>query len=69
MSAVESRLYKIMGGQVELFQFFQSRNPVEHIGIPRIIAFKVTFFEKPFPYQRNLTYEYKDAYNTLLPIL
>ena len=69
MSAVESRLYKIMGRHVELFPFFQSRNPVEHMRIPRIIAFKVTFFDKLFPYQRNLTYKYKDAYNTLLPIL
>ena len=34
--------------------------------IPKIIAFKVTFFEKlVFPFHRSLTYKYTDAYNIL----
>ena len=37
--------------------------------IPKIIAFKVTFFEKlVFPFQRSLTYKYTDAYIALLSV-
>ena len=69
MPAVESCLYKTMGSQVEPFWFFQSSNPVERMRISKIIAFKITFFEKlVFPFQRSLTYKYTDAYNTLLSI-
>ena len=35
-----------MGQRVEPFWFFQSSNSVEHMRIPKIVAFKVTFFEK-----------------------
>ena len=41
MAALESRLNKIMGLRVESFWHFQISNSVEHIRLPKVVAFKV----------------------------
>ena len=46
MSVVEYHLHKIMGQQVQPFWFFHSSNYVEHMGIPKVVAFKVVFIWK-----------------------
>ena len=46
VSAVESRLHKNMGQNVEPFGIFQSSSSVEHMQIPIAVAFKVAFIEK-----------------------
>ena len=45
MSALESHLHKIMGQQVEPFEFFQSCSSVEYMRIPKVEVFKVAFIE------------------------
>ena len=46
MSAVESSLIKSWGNKSNLSDFFQGSNSVEHMRIPKVVAFQVAFLEK-----------------------
>ena len=54
MPSVESHSYKTVGQRVEPFWFFQSSNSVEHMRIPKIVAFNVAFLKVYFVHQSGI---------------